>query len=178
MAAVTTDPDAPRRLIAEAMKRSAIVWITVPDGGRARPAWHLWHEDAAYVVTGGIEQPLPGLAHAEHAAVTVPSKDAGGRLVTWIATVHRVLPGDPQWPDVVRELHAKRLNPPDGDRQPERWMRECVVLRLVPTGEVTERPGAMPSTSGAAPPPPSPVITSGPLPFVLGRRARPRHRPG
>jgi hypothetical protein len=178
MAAVTTDPDAARRLIAEAMKRSSIAWITVPDGGRPRPAWHLWHEGAAYVVTGGIEQPLPGLAHAEYASVTARSKEAGGRLVTWIAMVQRVVPSNGQWPDAVRELHAKRLNPPDGERALERWMRESTVLRLVPTGELTEVPGSMPDASGAAPPPPSPAITSGPPPFVLGRRARPpRPRP-
>ncbi|HEY3261759.1 MAG TPA: hypothetical protein VGJ95_16090 [Pseudonocardiaceae bacterium] len=158
------------RLVEEASKKAGIVWITVP-GERARPAWHHWHDGADHVVTGGLEQPLPGLADGVLAEVTVPSKDTGRRLVTWVARATEVPPGGPQWEAVVPAMHAKRLNPPDGDRQPQRWAEECTLLRLEPTGEVREAPGAMPDGSGAAPPAPTPASTSGPLPFVLGRRS-------
>jgi hypothetical protein len=159
------------RLVEEATKKAGIVWIAAP-GERARPAWHHWYDGADYVVTGGLEQPLPGLAAGGTAEVTVPSKDTGGRLITWVATVSEVSPGSELWDAVVPAMHAKRLNPPDGDRQPERWARECAVLRLEPTGDVPEAPGAMPHDSGAAAAVPTPAVTSGPLPFVLGRRAR------
>lgn len=158
-------------LVEEAMRKAGIVWITVPGDGPARPAWPHWHEGACYVITGGVEQPLPELAAATTAHVTAPSKDAGGRLVTWVAAVSVVPPASDGWQAVVPAMHAKRLNPPDGDRQPERWAAECTLLRLAPTGEVTQAPGSMPQDSGAAPPLPSPAVTSGPLPYVLGRRS-------
>jgi 8-oxo-dGTP diphosphatase len=99
-------------LVAEATKRTGVVWLTVPGAGRAYPAWHLWRDPpgAAYLVTGPGEQPLPGLAGAARAAVTVPSKDSGGALVTWAASVGRVEPGSPEWDEVIGPLRAARLN--------------------------------------------------------------------
>ncbi|MGH3659490.1 MAG: hypothetical protein ACRDUA_22820, partial [Micromonosporaceae bacterium] len=50
-------------LLDETMKKSGLVWITVP-GRRPAPVWYVWRggaDPAAYVLTGGGEQPLPGL---------------------------------------------------------------------------------------------------------------------
>jgi hypothetical protein len=152
-------------LVAQATSKSGLVWVTV-DGSRPTPLWHLWQDDAAYVLTGGTEQPAPGLADVEHADVTVRSKTTGGRLITWRATVTTVQPGTDEWQRLLPELFNHRLNAPDGREAAERWARECVLLRLDPTGELLDTPEG----SGAAPPPPSPAVTSGPLPFVLGRR--------
>ena len=120
-------------LIEEATRRSGVVWVT-PDGSeRAHPVWHLWHDGAMYVVTGGLEQPLPA---ADRARVTVRSKDRqADRLVTWVADVVPVPPDSELWAEVVPLLHANRLNAPDGEEQPLRWARESVVLRFRPTGE-------------------------------------------
>src|SRR5690349_2330777 len=100
-------------LVAEATKKSGLIRITV-DGGRAEPVWHHWHAEAAYVLAGGSEQPLRGLADAERVAVTVRSKATGGRLLTWQALVTRVPAGNDEWDEVITELQAKRLNAPDG----------------------------------------------------------------
>jgi hypothetical protein len=171
--------DYPRLLVEEACKKASLIWIATPRGGeseapttyaRPRAAWHAWHDGAAYVVTGGIEQPIPGIDSAGTVRITVRSKDTGGRLVTWLATPQVVEAGSDEWTAVVPDLHAKRLNPPDGEQQPERWGRESRIYRLEPTGEVPEVPGAMPTGSQAAAPPPSPATTRGPLPFVIGRR--------
>ena len=99
-------------LIAEATRRTGVIWLTVPGPGRPVPAWHIWRgpPGAAYLVTGPGEQPLPGLADATRVAVTVPSKDTGGGLVTWAARVHRVEPGSPEWDAVIGPLTAARLN--------------------------------------------------------------------
>lgn len=171
------DPEPPdqARLVEEATKKSGLVWITLPGLQQPRAAWHLWHDGAAYVVSGGIEQPLPGIADAGWVTVTVRSKDKGGRLVSWTAGVSRVEPDTQEWDEVVPMLHAKRLNAPDGEDQPRRWARESVVVRLRPTGETIERPGAMPDGAHAAPPVPTPATTAPPLPYVLGRRGN-RHR--
>ena len=120
-------------LIEEATRRSGVVWVTPEGADRAQPVWHLWHEGAMYVVTGGIEQPLPA---GDTATVTVRSNAAqADRVVTWMAEVSRVEPGSPLWDEVVPLLHAKRLNAPDGEEQPARWARESLVLRFHPTGE-------------------------------------------
>jgi hypothetical protein len=158
-------------LVAEATKKSGLVWLSV-DGAPARGVWHVWHEGSAYVVSGGLEQPVPGLAGARTVAVTVRSKDNGGRLLVWTAAVSPVQPGTPEWDLVVPLLHAKRLNARDGEEQPLRWARESVVLRLTPTDDrETSDDG-----SGAAPRRPSPALSRVPIPFTVGRWWRERGR--
>ena len=56
-------------------------------------------------------------------AVTVPSKESGGALVTWTAGVSRVEPGSPEWDEVIGPLAAARLN---AELSPE------AVYRLAP----------------------------------------------
>ena len=165
-------------LVAEATRRSGLVWLAPLEGGRARPAWHVWREGAVYVVHEGREQRLPWLRAAERVRVTARSKDKGGRLVTWLARPVPVEPGAPEWDAAVADLHAARLNPPDGEQQPARWARESLVTRLEPTGELLEQPGALPTGSLAAPPPPTPATTRTPLPFVVGPRPGRRRRRG
>jgi len=160
-------------LIEEATKKSSLIWLSA-GGGRPQAAWHVWLDGAAYLVTGGAEQAVPGLDEAAGSAapvtVTVRSKDKGSRAIAYLARPSRLEPGTPEWDTAVAELHAKRLNAPDGEQQPARWARESSVTRLEPTGDVVEQPGGMSPDSGAAPPPPSPATTLGPLPYVLGRR--------
>jgi hypothetical protein len=164
-------------LVAEACAKSALVWLRAPGDQRSHAAWHVWAEGAVCLVTGGAEQLLtdaPDLTDGSEVDVLVRSKDNGARLVAFRTAVSEVAPGTPEWDTVVPLLHAKRLNPPDGEEQPARWARESRVLRLVPTGQVLEQPGHLPSRSHAAEPPPSPAATRGALPFVVGRRARRR----
>ena len=47
-------------LVAEAMKKAAIVWLTVA-GRPAYPVWCTPIGDSLYVVIGGDEQPAPDL---------------------------------------------------------------------------------------------------------------------
>jgi mutator protein MutT len=132
-----TGPAPSDALIAEATRRAGVVWLTVPGAGRAIPAWHLWRDPpgAAYLVTGPGEQPLPGLAGATRVAVTVPSKQSRGTLVTWTAEVGQVAPGSPEWDEVTALLAAARLNagPGPGEDPPgRRWAAAGAVYRLVP----------------------------------------------
>lgn len=158
-------------LVEETCRKSALVWLRPPSASHAVAAWHVFTDGAVHVVGGGREQPLPALANGDLVEVTVRSKDTGGRLLRFTATVTEVRPATPAWAAAVPELHAKRLNPPDGEEQPNRWARESTVLRLDLTGPVAESPGHLSQRSHAAEPPPSPATTRGPLPFVLGRRA-------
>lgn len=171
-APVSTERDT--ALVEEACRKSAMSWLAPAGQAQSSLAWHIWHDGALYVVSGGQEQSLPAMADGELLTVTVRSKDTGTRLVTWIGTTSTVSPGTPEWDSVVPELHAKRLNPIDGEQQPVRWARESTVTRITPTGEVIEAPGRMSNRSHAAAPPASPATTRGALPFMIGRRARRR----
>ncbi|MBC9730631.1 hypothetical protein [Streptomyces sp. TRM68367] len=154
-----------RALVEEATKKSGLIWVK-GHGVPARALWHVWHEGAACVVGDGLgEQPLPGLADGAVAEVTVRSKDKGGRLVSWAAKVVELTPGSEEWAAAVADLKGKRLNAPDGEAMPERWARECRVLRLEPTG--TTAP--LPSGSLAEAPLPTPATTREPIPAGLPR---------
>ncbi|MFE0463823.1 hypothetical protein ACFW1A_31670 [Kitasatospora sp. NPDC058965] len=173
----TADDFLDRALLEEAVKKSGLLWVRAADGASAQPLWHAWYDGAVVLVGDGGEQPLHGLRGDGTAVVTVRSKDKWGRLVAFVAEVSVLEPGSEAWTGAVEELKAKRLNAPDTDTITERWAAECRVLRLLPTGGLTERPGAMPTDSHAAQPLPSPVTTRQPIPaglpkLVLGRLRR------
>ena len=121
--------------IADVTRRAGLIWLQLP-GDRPRPLWQLWHDGAAYVVTGGLEQPLPGALTGGSARVVTPGRTTSDQPLTWVARLEPVPPGTADWDEVAPLLQAKRLNPPDGEPQQQRWARESVLLRLVPTGEV------------------------------------------
>lgn len=165
-----------RALVEEAAKKSALVWVRGTEGP-AVGLWHVWDDGAVCVVGGGPgEQPLRGLADGATAEVTVRSKDKGGRLVTVPARVVELAPHGEAWTSAVEELRGKRLNAPDAETMPERWARECRVLRLEPCAPASERPGAMPDGGGAAPPVPTPATTRRPVPAALPRLLLRRRR--
>jgi hypothetical protein len=126
-------------LIAESAKRSGLLWVRrigagSDTGAAARPVWHVWQDGSAYLLTGGIEQPMPeGLdVPGAQAEVTARSKDKGSRLAVWHATVHDIEAESPQWDAVLPALVSTRLNSPDGEHAPQRWARECRLQRLTP----------------------------------------------
>ena len=63
-------------LLSEAGKKSGILWIDIP-GDRAWPAWHVWLDGTAFVVTGPGEQSLPAIP--ADITLTFRSKGTGGR---------------------------------------------------------------------------------------------------
>jgi len=152
------------------MKKAPIAWITV-GAEPAYPVWCLWLDDALYVVSGGAEQPAPGLDAASTVTVTARG-DHNGRIVTWRAHPARVLPGSEEWETVVPQLAAKRLNGPPAAQLTERWAAGSALIRLAPDGDPTEAAGTMPDGSLAAPPRPSPAVRETAPPFRLHRVRR------
>jgi hypothetical protein len=160
-------------LVREAVKKSGMLWLGLPGLPQPRAAWHIAHDGSVYVLTGGAgEQPLPGLPEAEAVPVTVRSKDKGGRLVTWVAAVSLVEPGGEEWDTVVPLLAKERLNATTHDGQTELWARESYVVRLTPTGEVTEVPGRQPDDYAKVRPVPTPATTASASPFMVGGKRR------
>ncbi len=156
-------------LVAEAMRKAALAWVEVP-GERASAVWLLWHETAAYLVHGGGEQPVPGLAGASECRVVARSGDNAARIVTWPASVATVEPGTEEWTAVVPQLLGKRLNLEDPNGAEDRWVAGSTVSRLAPSGP----PDELPDGSLAAPPPVTPATTAARVPFTLHRKPRRR----
>jgi hypothetical protein len=106
--------------------------------------------------------------------VTVRSKDKGGRLVSWSASVTELAADSEQWQEAVAELKGKRLNAPDGEAMVARWARECRVVRLTPVAVEPE----LPSGSLAAVPPATTETTRREVPAGLHRLLLRRKRRG
>jgi hypothetical protein len=152
-------------LVEESMKKAAIAWLTVAELP-PYPVWCLWLEDALYLVSGGDEQPAPGLDSAPTALVSARG-DHGGRIVTWPASVERVEPGSERW-EVAPQLAGKRLNSAGTEELVARWADGAAsVWRLAPDGEPAEAGDTLPDGSLAAPPRPTPATTPAHRPFRL-----------
>ncbi|MEU6039354.1 hypothetical protein ABZ801_28520 [Actinomadura sp. NPDC047616] len=162
-----------KALVEEAAKKSGLMWLHLPGLAQPRAAWHVWHDGAAYVLTGGEgEQPLPGLPEADRVRVTLRSKDKGGRLVSFVAACEQVRPGTDLWDEVTSVLAKERLNAATHEGQVERWAEESYVVRLSPTDEVMEAPGGYDDEYAAVRPVPTPATTAGPPPRLMGGKRR------
>ncbi|MBC7632776.1 hypothetical protein [Aeromicrobium sp.] len=115
--------------------------------GHTQPLWHEWVGDAVCLVTGGTEQPLPGITDQHVVTLMLRSKSTRALVAEAEALVEVVAPGSEHWDSVTTALRTGRLNLGDKDHAVERWSRECIVIRLVPTGQVTVA-GAIDSSIG------------------------------
>ena len=85
-------------------------------------------------------------------------------------------PDDEAWDEVTTALVAGRLNLEDLTTVKDEWARRSVVVRIDPTGDLVEQPGALSDDAHNAQPVPTSATTRGALPRVLHRRQR--RRPG
>ncbi len=135
----------PTDLVAELAKKSGLVWISY--GGRTRAVWHEWVGDAICVVAGGTEQSLPDIAAQDSVKVALRSKATRALVAEIDVTVEVVTVESEHWGPVTSALKAGRLNLADSSGAIERWARESVVVRLVPTGTLSI-PAAMSTELG------------------------------
>ena len=142
-------------LVAESAKKSRVCWLSWPGAPAHRLVWHVWHADALVVLSAGPDQQLPGIEAAATAEVTMRSKDTGGRLLTWVATVEVVDPGAPAWEEHARALLGVRLNLVDPAATLQDWRAHGTVVRLVPVDVQAPR-----SPMATAPPMVSVVVTA------------------
>lgn len=159
----TVDADHLHALVAELARKTGVCWLSYGYPPVRRPAWHVWHDDILLVVSAGTEdsaeQPLPGLPEDGPVAVTMRSKDTGGRLLTWIGAASRIRPADDDWAEAVAALAAQRLSLPSPSQTPVAWETTAVVTRIVPTDETLEEPHGLPDVSHAAAPAASAATT-------------------
>ena len=167
------DDEALQAFIAELASKSDLVWVEVGDLP-ARPVWSVWHDGAVTIVTGGLEQPDPGLTDGGTATLILRSKENRARQVATPSDVLLLSPGSDEWVAAAKALHPKRLNAPDGERQPERWARESAIWLLRPTGAPTESPGRHSDASHRAEPMATDATTLTRRPFHAGRATKKR----
>jgi hypothetical protein len=121
----------------EALKKSTVVWVEVPGeggtGGGAVPVWYGTLDGRVYVLVGGSEQHVPGLAEAERAVLAARSKEQQSLVAEVEATVRVVQPSDPLFAKVVPLLLPRRLNLRDGETAADRWRKECTLVELTPS---------------------------------------------
>ncbi|MET0766139.1 MAG: hypothetical protein ABWY50_00705 [Aeromicrobium sp.] len=136
-------------LVADLAKKSGLVWVSY--AGRSHAVWHEWVGDAVAVVSGGTEQALPDIAAQPVVTLLLRSKSTRARVAEAEARVEVVAPGSEHWDTVTSALRSGRLNLTDSGDAIERWGRESVVVRLVPTGVVAV-PGEIDATLRATRP--------------------------
>jgi hypothetical protein len=135
-------------LIADLAKKSGLVWVSY--ARRTHAIWHEWVGDAVCLVTGGTEQPLPDIERHETVMLLLRSKSSRALVAEAKARVEVVPPGSEHWDSVTDALKTGRLNLVDRDNAVERWARESLVVRLVPTGAIVlpgEISASIPRTS-------------------------------
>lgn len=162
-----------------AMKGAGIVWLS-PSGADASahpyttgPIWHVWSDGACYVLTGPGEQAVPGVVDGSRCEVTARNL-AGGRAITWTATVAALDPAGADWAAVAPKLAANRLNGGDPVAVLPTWPGRLTILRLQPTGEIPAAGTSPSDDSQAAAPLPSPATTPYRMPADLTRAWRRR----
>ena len=119
-------------LVEELAKRSAVLWLSPADDPRATALlWHVWHDGALWLVTGGAEQnPGPAEDGASVQVVLRSKASRSGRAAQWTTRAEAVHPGDARYAPAVAALHGARQSAPDGTEQPARWARESTLYRL------------------------------------------------
>jgi hypothetical protein len=146
LAVLDEDPPYPEgsetAVLDEALKKSTVVWIEVPGdggtGGRAVPAWYGLLDGRVYVLTGGSEQHIPGLAEADQVTLVARSKELQSLVARVEASARVVAGNDPLFARVAPVLLPRRLNLRDGDQAADRWRKECALVELTPSAVPAE----------------------------------------
>ncbi len=123
-------------VLEEALKKGTVVWIEVPgEGGTGRPVpvWYGTLDGRVYVLVGGSEQHVPGLAETERAVLIARSKEQQSLVAEVEASARVVPPNDPLFARVVPVLLPRRLNLRDGEAAADRWRKECTLVELTPS---------------------------------------------
>lgn len=159
-------------LVDEAFKKAGLIWVRTGAFPGGQALWHVWVDGAAYVVTGGDEQPDPGLDDTE-VVVVVRSKDTTSRLLVLGCQASRVASADDDWSAATAELAKVRLNLHEAAAAPQRWRDEPAyrIYRLRPSADrFIEGPGSYPTASGRAAPVATPATTATSRPWIMHRR--------
>jgi len=127
---------------AAAVKKSTIMWVTVPERRNGRrgkvpehtqPVWFLADGDKVYLLHGPGEQHVPGLGKTETVRLNARGKDTRSLVADVVCTVEQVPDDDERWDKIIQKAVTRRLNLGDaGDETISRWREHCQLLELTP----------------------------------------------
>ena len=131
----STGPDT--AVLDEALKKATVAWVEVPGeggtNGKAVPVWYGVLDGRVYVLTGGSEQRVPGLAETGQVVLRARSKEQQSLIAEVEAATRVVEPSDPLYAQVAAVLLPRRLNLRDGEQAVDRWRKECTLVELTPS---------------------------------------------
>jgi hypothetical protein len=146
--------------LTSALKKSTILWVTVPErsNGRRRtilehtqPVWFVAEGDKVYLLHGPGEQHVPGLGQTPTVRLNARGKDTRSLIADVLCEVEVVPADDERWDKITQKALLRRLNLGDfGDHTIDRWREHCQLLELTPQfGEDEAAPAAAPTAAGA-----------------------------
>lgn len=122
--------------IDQGLKKSDIIWLT-PDTspGRPIPCWFVYTRDnRLFVLSGERQQIIPAAERVREVHVVTRWKGRDARLAEFDASVRPITARDPEEFKEVGELLINKRQSARGESDEilSRWMRECVILELIP----------------------------------------------
>jgi hypothetical protein len=126
---------------AAALKKSTIIWVTVPErrnGRKATPAhtqpvWFVTEGDKVYLLHGPGEQHVPGLGQTDTVRINARGKDTRSLVADVLCEVAQIPTDDDRWEKITQKALLRRLNLSDfGDDTITRWQEHCQLLELTP----------------------------------------------
>lgn len=141
-----------------ALKKSTIMWVTVParrNGRRgiipehSQAVWFIAEGDKIYLLHGPGEQQVPGLGQAGTVRLNARGKDTRSLIADVTCAVKEIPTDDERWEQITQKALLRRLNLSDfGDETITRWRKQCQLLELTPQFG-SDQPAAA-ATPGAA----------------------------
>jgi hypothetical protein len=141
--------------LTSALKKSTILWVTVPErrNGRRRvvpahtqPVWFVAEGDKIYLLHGPGEQHVPGLGQTPTVHLNARGKDTRSLVAEVECEVEEIPPDDERWDKITQKALMRRLNLGDfGDDTIVRWREQCQLLELTPKFGADEVAAAAPA---------------------------------
>jgi hypothetical protein len=120
----------------ESLKKSDILWLTPDTDALKRPlaCWFIYTKDKQiFVLSGEPQQRIPYAAHVRSAHVVLRWKGRDARMAEFDADVRVITAADKEeFEDIARQLVNKRQSVRDPDEHIASWMRDGVILELIP----------------------------------------------
>jgi hypothetical protein len=125
-----------------ALKKSTIIWVTVParrNGRRgiipahSQAVWFIAEGDKIYLLHGPGEQQVPGLGQAGTVQLNARGKDTRSLIANVTCAVEAIATDDDRWEQITQKALLRRLNLSDfGEETIARWRKHCQLLELTP----------------------------------------------
>lgn len=149
---------ATKHTLAQALKKSTILWVTIPQTDKRgrpakpvhRPVWFVADGTTVYVLSGPGEQELPGIDEVSEVTLSARGKDAQSQIAEIACAVEAVDVDDPRYARFESQALTRRLNLTDGDGAAQRWRQTCRLYALTPQLGLPEEPEKAAAGGGKA----------------------------